>query len=548
MFADANSISNDSTQKADICIIGGGAAGISIALQFLHSKSNVIVVESGDFEFDAATQSLYSGTNTGVKNFPLDSSRLRFFGGTTNHWGGKCSVLDQLDFQNRDWIQHSGWPFGFESLSKYYKKAHYICGLGLFNYDSKYWAKGAEVPLITETITSTVFQFARNLRFGQIYKSDLRRSKAIRILLNSNAMKMTSDSNDSVISELQVTSLNGNTFKVRATVFILAMGGIENARFLLNNRHLGPLSENKIIGKYFMDHPHAHVGTVVLSREAFNRGIGTFYSKHGVPPIRKRRSTHEARLKTRSTRKARPTTRSIRKARPTTMHGSFTITPKTQQAEKMSNISFHFTSLDNIPQGVESVDRIWRSLSNREFPDKLGSNIKRILRNIDDVTDTKYRDHLLGNYQPTYLLHSMSEQTPNEKSCVSLSNEIDGLGLKRANLHWDLTSIDYHTLKRSVEILAHEFGRLGLGRVQTYLDSDPSEWILTGGWHHMGTTRIHESQKYGVVDANCLVHGMKNLYIAGSSVFPTCGHTNPTLTIVAMSLRLADYIQESILQ
>ena len=148
----------------------------------------------------------------------------------------------------------------------------------------------------------------------------------------------------------------------------------------------------------------------------------------------------------------------------------------------------------------------------------------------------------------TFHLMTRQEQAPNPLSRVTLSPERDALGMPRARLDWRLTELDRRSFRAFYEVLGREMGRAGIGRVQMrdwVLAAADSPWpsSLGGGWHHMGTTRMHPDPKQGVVDADCRVHGIANLWVAGAAVYPTAGCVNPTLTLVALTLRLSDHLK-----
>lgn len=144
MVIDGRSVPSGHVVDTDVCIVGAGAAGITLAKEFINAPFRVCVLESGGFEYDAATQSLYAGDTAGQPYFPLDVCRLRYFGGTTNHWSGFCRPLDDLDFQVRDWVPHSGWPFPKSELIPYYERAQAVCELGPFAYEYADWEPQAQ--------------------------------------------------------------------------------------------------------------------------------------------------------------------------------------------------------------------------------------------------------------------------------------------------------------------------------------------------------------------------------------------------------------------
>jgi choline dehydrogenase-like flavoprotein len=142
-------------------------------------------------------------------------------------------------------------------------------------------------------------------------------------------------------------------------------------------------------------------------------------------------------------------------------------------------------------------------------------------------------------------LSTRIDPVPNPDSRITLGSERDPLGLPRIEFHWQLSPLDKQSVRRTLEILGAELGSAGLGRLQITLDDDDTTWPkdTRGGWHHMGTTRMNDDPKRGVVDRNCQVHGISNLFIAGSSVFPTAGSGTPTMLLVSLALRLADHIK-----
>jgi choline dehydrogenase-like flavoprotein len=156
-----------------------------------------------------------------------------------------------------------------------------------------------------------------------------------------------------------------------------------------------------------------------------------------------------------------------------------------------------------------------------------------------------------GRIARAFQLNTRIEQAPNPDSRVTLSTEKDELGVPRANLHWALTELDKRSIRTLHFILGQQIGQAGLGRVKLmdYLqDENDYSWPegTDGGWHHMGTTRMSDDPRQGVVDANCQIHGIQNLYVAGAACYATSAAPNPTLTLVALSLRLSDFLKRQV--
>jgi len=510
---------------ADLCIVGAGAAGIAMARELARSNLRVCLVESGGLEGDAATSELTRGQVVGLRYEPLERTRIRVFGGTTSVWHGACIPLEPEDFERRAWVPHSGWPIPARSLDPYYPRACEVCELGGDDFSEANWDR-LRVPRagFEEGRLSTRFwRYSPPTRFGVRYRRELEAAPHVEVLLHANATNIVSDRSGSHIESIELRSLGGRSTRIRARAYVLAMGAIENARALLNSRDHAPAglgNRHDLVGRFFMEHTWAQCGFFVPGdyEDALRRfGTGRLNGVAVAP--------------------------------------GFRLSPGLQEREQVLSCAARLDP--GIPPsrpGYRAARRIGRSLRAGEWPDNFGAEMSRVLRHLDDVAAETYGEWIHddpGRYDERGMaIFSQAEQSPNPDSRVTLSDERDALGLRRAALNWQLAEIDRRTVEVLAGQVALELTRLGLGRVQI------SDWLRPGeqGWgealswghHHAGTTRMAHSPTQGVVDTRCRVHGIDNLYIAGSSVFPTCGYANSTLTIVAMSLRLADHLQDEL--
>ncbi len=196
--------------------------------------------------------------------------------------------------------------------------------------------------------------------------------------------------------------------------------------------------------------------------------------------------------------------------------------------------------------GAQSLRHLKNALVNRQLPDHLMVDISNILGDFGVVTGLAF-DRVWYGQPPIERIdvEPLIISTPNPDSRVLLGEQTDALGCRRVKLDWRLTELDKRSARRGLEILATEIGRLGIGRMKITLSADDTTWPddLVGVYHHLGTTRMHDDPREGVIDRDCRVHGIDNLYIAGSSVFPTAGSGTPTMMIIAMALRLADHLR-----
>ena len=279
MFCDARLGDDGPESKSTVCIIGGGAAGITMALEFERLGIDTIVLESGGFKPDPETMDLYRGENIGIPYQFGDEFRSRLLGGGSNCWGGWCRPLDAEDMRPRDWVPNSGWPFGLDELMPYYERAHPVLRLGPVNYEIEHWVSAINrpdvrrMPLPSGEVIDSVSQFSPPTRFGKDYRRSLKAARHVRVFLYANVVDIDTDPAGRSVRRVHVKTLSGRRMTVEARQFILACGGIENARILLssNKTHASGLGNaNDLVGRYFMDHPRLKLGKITL-REPWRR-------------------------------------------------------------------------------------------------------------------------------------------------------------------------------------------------------------------------------------------------------------------------------------
>lgn len=564
MVIDARSLPNQEVIEVDLCIIGGGAAGIAMAREFAQTAVRVALLESGGFDFDNATQSLYAGDeNSGLRYFPLDGSRLRYFGGTTNHWGGYCQPLGDTDFAHRDWIPNSGWPVSKDELWPYYEKAHDLLEVDPQAWDLAVWTEQDRYSaweMEDKRLITRVAQISPKTtrRFGTHYRESVTAAENVQLYLNANVTQIEANEEVTAVNQLHVTTLSGNEFTVRAKHFVLAAGGIENARLLLlsdQQQTAGLGNQNDVVGRYFMEHPRFVAATILPSTPFLSMG---FYGLHkvGGKPIK----------------------------------GYLSLTPEAQAAEKLVDVQIRIAPIYNhvFTDALKSADvaslrTLIKMAQGQQDTANLGTHLQNVLTDLTSfqgllapgvaiptlnplevakIINAERMDEALAAYLGEVAIFGLDElfnwvpleqvevQTridpvPNPNSRITLSEERDALGQRRPHLHWELTELDKFSTLRTMEIFASALGQAEIGRLRLEIDEDLTSWPegVRGGYHHMGTTRMHEDPKHGVVDAQCRVHGLSNLYIAGSSLFPTGGLGTPTMTLLALALRLTDHLK-----
>ena len=529
MFVDARSVTAGSVIETEVCIVGSGAAGITLAREFTRSKFRVIVLESGGAEPEQATQDLYAGSDIGRPYDLFTASRLRYFGGTTNHWGGVwCDMPNSLDFEMREGVPYSGWPFSLSYLEPWYRRAQPVLKLGPYGYALSDWGiAGTDIPepFRGPHFVCQVLQQGPATRFGREYGPELRQAQNLSVYFHANALRFDVCENGGAVRQVNVGVLPDRRFTVRARIYILAAGGIENARLLLlseSEAGVGLGNHHDLVGRFFMLHLEYSGGIIVLGDPyadlTFQTGEqGARYNHLGV-------------------------------SRRFVSYISLSNETKCQLKLPAFRVRFQYP---RIPE-LDALRRlIYRTDGGVDILHDLGS----VIRKLPGVATYIARRMVYGrNLPPVPMaavpLNCTSEQMPNPDSRIGLGEDLDVFGLRKVIINWRLTAEDKRGMVTANRLLETELGRGGFGQLQSTVPEDGSEWPsdMRGDQHHMGTTRMQRDPSMGVVDENCRVHGVTNLYVTGSSVFPTSGTFNPTLTIVALALRLADHIKERLQQ
>ena len=536
MFIDARTIDPDSALISTVCIIGCGIAGIALALEFERQGIDAIALESGGFNADEATSDLYRGTNAGLPYSFADNCRTRFLGGSSNCWGGWCAPLQPLDMERRAWVAESGWPYTREDLQPYYARAPPYLRLGPVNFDMAHWvgaigrADVQRIPLPSGRVEDHLTQFSAPSRMGSEHREALKRARHVRTLLHANVVDIETAPLSDAIRRVQVRTLHGRAFTVEARHFVLACGGIENARLLLaanKQRPAGLGNANDLVGRYFTDHPRLTVGNVKLSPK---------WQRNKLYDIKFHYLNNAVR------------------ADKTHVSAQFHLSRQVQQREGVLNSMMWFSSVF-AGEGTAAADALIRM--KQRYHGKSDPSYG-VLTDIGRMVADPVNLAAFGAarlFQPRALIKKVQvqivcEPAPHRDSRVTLSNETDALGMPRVRVDWRITDQAKRTFDRTLAIFADELQRGGVGELELPEPMEGRPWPATpalpwdnlGIWHHMGTTRMNDSPTQGVVDRDGKVHGLANLFVAGSSVFPTFGANYPTITIAALAFKLADHI------
>jgi len=519
----SESLSRGTVLEGDVCIVGAGPAGLTIARELERAGRDVVVLESGDVDPTPRGQDRCVADIAG-RPYPADTSRERGFGGTSLRWGPPTGLrarpLDPADFEARSGLAPEGWPFGFDELAVHYDRAATTCGLPSFaglDADVADRARAQDwLVIASDAVESRFFQRGDPDAF-QHMRDPVRASDRIHLVLNATATQVQTVPDGSRVDRIDAVGDDGRPFAVRARLFVLAGGGIENPRLLLASRSreaAGLGNAHDLVGRYFMEHPHIHTGRLVLDRRAdagrLSALYGGFQASDPWPWI----------------------------------EGLLMLRGDVQAREGLPNVGFWLH-----PSGIKgtvfgAVERVRDALTQKlqgTGDGDLRRGVGQLRRDLEAAADLPLQRLLARQSHNRHLeMEVESEQIPNPDSRVTLSDERDDLGQPRARVDWRLADDDLDAIRRSQELLDAELRRVGIGRVVGMLGDESPPTHIGIGNHHMGTTRMGASAFTSVVDPQGRMHDVANLYVTGSSVFPRGGAANPTLTIVALAHRLAD--------
>lgn len=520
--------------RCDVCIIGAGPAGITIARELSGGLLRVTLLESGGTQRQAAADALNEIDSVG---WPRVADqwlvRNRLLGGSSNTWTGRCAPFDEIDLQCRDWVPYSGWPFEISDLIPYLNRSAKYLGLGFGSgfTDDRVWAlSGHRQPKVRPDpgkLLPMFWQYSRDpinydqVRFARRLETELESN--ITIITNATAVRINVTQSGTALESVEFAAVDGHRWLLPTTTVVLCAGGIENARLLLcsDNVIMHGLGNNKdVVGRFLMDHPRGTVATIPRAEaKAVIRQFHMFRSRTVGTNI---------------------------------YHHGMRLSPTIQHSEQLLNSAIWIRE-----------HRIWTH--QRRGPRDFWDGLTRFLRGDDSIPrDPRpiianaglraydLKENLISRRELVGKLHAltldaMCEQRPNPDSRLTLSDRRDHFGMRIPRVDWRVSQEEARALRRITELMVEYLSHLGIESLAI------EEWVRDGAMfpetlrdaaHPTGTTRMADDPARGVVDAHSQVHGIDGLFIGGSSVFPTTGHANPTQMIVALALRLADTLKD----
>ena len=509
--------------ETDLCLVGSGPAGFAIAEELRDSGLRILVLESGGRAPEPDTTALNEVEHLGV---PQHNGRDRVLGGSSHTWSGRCTGLDDIDYAARPWVPLSGWPFGRDAIAPHLDRACQYLGLGPDRPEGR-GASPADIaprPHVDPTLLRPVcWQFSQDtpnpkefMRLGPRFSRH--QDARLRILLHATVTHLNTTPSGARIESVEVADRQGRRTAIRARAVVLCAGGIENARILLcSNRVMsdGVGNAHGVVGRYLMDHPR---NMIVQFDPRDAERLRAIFGPYRLPSARGRHAFVDG----------------------------LALSPALQRREGLLNCAAWLDEAWAADDPVAAAKRLVAGPRAGAVRD-----VGLVLAE-PDILLRALRARLLRGHSVTHKVEyigfrATSEQCPDPDSRIRLGERRDRLGLPLARIDWRIGAQERASLASLARIIADEFQRLGLPSAHL------ADWVRNGrheeavfedAAHPTGTTRMASDPRHGVVDADCQVHGVDGLYIAGSSVFPTGGHANPTLMIVALAIRLAQRLRE----
>ncbi|HEY3695291.1 GMC family oxidoreductase [Phenylobacterium sp.] len=499
-------------RRFEVCIVGAGAAGLVLAHELTRRGHDVLLVEGGgESRWERRSQALNRSYIRGNKFAGAHSGRFRALGGSTSAWAGQIMEFDELDFSPREWVEGSGWPIRKSDLQPYYRRAMEIEGVaGQLQEDEAVWASvGLEPPPLGEDLHMSFSRYTPEKKFARLF-SEMIRGPRLTVVLHANLVTMLPSEDERSIAELRFRSLKGKEASLNAKYVILCLGGIETSRLLLNQAFC-PWNASGFVGRHFQDHIQCFAGDL--------KGADLSQPNWPFGPYR---------LAEKYLPKVKLTAEAQRKYEVLNVNGM---------------IEFQDGVYPTLRTGIKVLGGPAAAVGIGEFLQMAPRAPGAIWHHFQIKKDPNYA---LPWARPKLSVYC--EQSPKSESRITLSNKRDKLGLRRANIDWQISEQELQTIRVYAKVAQEAFARSGAGEVVLDPDlfTDRIVEKCTDQFHHCGGARMAENARDGVVDADLRLHGIENAFLCSSAVFPSSGFTNPTHTIIALAVRLSDHLDSAL--
>lgn len=499
----------------DVCIVGAGAAGIVLAVELLRAGKRVVLLESGGDQLEAATQDLYRSDVVGQRHTGVHDGRFRTWGGTTTRWGGQVLELEPIDFARRNWIAGSGWSISKADLQSGYEIAIRLEGLAdAKNSDAALWREiGSEAPNLGAAFEPYFTRWCPQPNFALLHGKDLLSDTKLTVVLHANLVNLHVNEGKKRVQEAMFQSLSGHQTRIFAREFVLAIGTIETCRLLLNLAAVqgSRWNPNGLVGCHFQDHVDCEVGT--------------------VQPINKKRF-------------AAAFTNVLLDG--FKYHPKFRLTATEQERLGVLNVAGTVVFHDSTEEITGAVKATGRRLLRRAWGEIDCAQVVNLLKHLPLLLRQTWsytvRHRVYNSPAAALALRVHCEQQPDGASRIRLAEERDALSMRRVRLDWQISALELRTIRTFAEEAARALKAEGLATVTLVHDLQDDAALrlrCDDGLHHIGGAVMSSDPKRGVVDTDLRLHGVPNLSLCSAAVFQTGGYSNPTHTVLALAVRLA---------
>lgn len=524
--------------RARVAVVGSGPAGMALALALGRSGLEVVVIESGGLAADANVAALGAPASGSTSRLDLAYSGRRRLGGTTWSWGGRCVAYDAIDFEPRPGAEAPGWPVEQCAMLAEAEAAARFLGIGTADFDCPAPALGSQL------LRSSFERWCAEPQLARVHVAELKASTNIRVHLGINCVGADIDAGGRAMA-LSALDRDGGQVRVEAEQFVLAGGGIESARLLLwFFEQLAPHAAPRWLGRGYMSHLQGQVAQIVVGPTDF---AALDYRRNGDVCFTRPRLMLDAAV---------------------------------QRAEGLLNIGFYLDNMQigDAGHGSAALSGLAMALATPGLGSMLApEHVRRVLlgQSLDLMTGLGHAANvarapweiaayatqvvrgrfghprrplsIARNRQGRYALMFCAEQLARMESGVRLSSERDANGVPRIALESEANPFDVDSVLVAHDLLEKALARTGRAGLEYRVDREARAEIVRGSagatYHEVGLARMGRDRMAGVVDADARVHGLANVHVAGSAVFPTSSHANPTFMIVCQALRLAGHLQ-----